>query len=137
MEESGQKPYCGFFSRPAPSWCPSFGKCVECSICDQKDFDLIAHLKRQSDFSLKVFGPGPRVRGITDHIRKELEEVEADPTSYEWIDVVILALDGAWRAGFTAEEICAAIERKQVMNENRVWPNWRLYKQDQPIEHIK
>lgn len=71
MEES-KKPHCGFFNRPDSSWCSSFGECVECSICDQKEFDLIAHLKRQADFSLRVFGPGPRVRGITDHIHKEL-----------------------------------------------------------------
>jgi len=100
-------------------------------------FDLIAHLHRQREFSLKTFGPDPRVKGITDHIRKELKEVEDDPTSYEWIDVVILAFDGAWRAGFTPDEICAAIERKQIKNENRLWPDWRSYKQDDPIEHIK
>lgn len=137
MEKHEQKPHCSSFFRPNPSWCPSFGKCVECSICSQMQFDLVAHLKRQADFSLKTFGPGPRVKEITDHIRKELDEVEADPTSLEWIDVVILAFDGAWRAGYTPEEICAAIERKQGKNEVRAWPNWRLYKQGQPIEHIK
>jgi len=87
--------------------------------------------------SLKTFGPGPRVKGITDHIRKELLEVEAQPNSHEWIDVVILALDGAWRAGFTPEQIVAAIEAKQIENENRVWPDWRDFRQDEPIEHSR
>jgi hypothetical protein len=137
MEESKQKPHCGSFSRPDPSWCPSFGQCMECSICSQREFNLVAHLKRQGDFSLKVFGPGPRVKGITDHIRKELAEVEAEPASLEWIDIVILALDGAWRAGFTPEQICAAIEAKQIKNENRDWPDWKNYNEDEPIEHIR
>ena len=137
MEELEQKPHCGSFSRPDPSWCPSFGQCVECSICDQMEFDLVSHLKRQAIFSLKVFGPGPRIKGITDHIRKELTEVEADPSGLEWIDIVILALDGAWRAGYTPEEIAAAIEAKQIENENRSWPDWHDYEQDQPIEHIR
>lgn len=38
--------------------------------------DLIAHLTRQAAFSRATFGPGPRTKGVTDHIRKELEEVE-------------------------------------------------------------
>lgn len=137
MTEKESKPHCGSFRRPDPSWCPSFGECIECSICSQKQFDLVTHLKRQTIFSKKVFGPGPRVKGITDHIRKELEEVEAEPTSLEWIDIVILALDGAWRAGYTPEQIATAIEKKQIKNENRKWPNWKKFGQDQPIEHIK
>ena len=100
-------------------------------------FDLIAHLQRQSAFSLKTFGPGPRVRGITDHIRKELREVEDEPNSLEWIDIVILALDGAWRAGFTPEQIASAIEAKQKKNEKRNWPDWRNYAQNEPIEHLR
>lgn len=100
-------------------------------------FDLVAHLQRQAAFSLKVFGPGPRVRGITDHIRKELQEIEAEPNSLEWIDVVILALDGAWRAGYSPEEIARAIQFKQTKNELRKWPDWRDFSQDQPIEHIR
>ena len=103
----------------------------------QLKFDLITHLKRQVAFSLRIFGPGPRIKGITDHIRKELTEVEAEPTSLEWIDIVILALDGAWRAGYTPEEIADAIEAKQIKNEKRSWPDWHDYEQDQPIEHVR
>ena len=98
-------------------------------------FDLVAHLNRQCAFSLKTFGPGSRVRGITDHIRKELQEIEAEPDSLEWVDVVILALDGAWRAGYTPEQIAAAIEAKQIKNEERSWPDWRLFGDNEPIEH--
>jgi hypothetical protein len=64
--------------------------------------DLIQHLFRQRDFSLRTFGPGQRTHGVLDHIRKELAEIEAKPADLtEWVDVILLALDGAWRAGPT------------------------------------
>src|SRR5215469_9249484 len=54
-----------------------------------------AHFRRQRDWSLETFGPGPHVKSLTDHIRSELVEIETDPTSLEeWIDVAILAFDG-------------------------------------------
>src|SRR5262245_26420143 len=69
-------------------------------------FDFRAHLQRQREWSERTFGPGPRTAGVLDHIRKELREIEAEPTDLrEWIDVAILALDGAWRAGFDPDEI--------------------------------
>ena len=98
--------------------------------------NLIAMIRRQKMWSLNTFGPGPRLGGILKHIRKELVEVEESPTDVsEWIDVAILALDGAWRSGATAEQIAEAWDRKQTKNENRVWPDWRLSTEDHPIEH--
>jgi hypothetical protein len=99
-------------------------------------FDLVAHLKRQRAFSEKTFGPGARTAGVVDHIRKELKEIEADPSDImEWVDVVILAFDGAWRAGWEAEKIVEAIVAKQTKNEGRVWPDWRTAPVDKAIEH--
>lgn len=101
-------------------------------------FDLIAHLFRQRDFSRRVFGPGARTHAIADHIRKELREIGAAPDDLsEWIDVVILALDGAWRAGYEPETIAAAIDRKQSENEARTWPDWRTQPADRAIEHVR
>jgi hypothetical protein len=58
-------------------------------------FDLITHLQQQRAFSEHTFGPGERTIGVLDHIRKELREIETDPTDLEeWIDVVLLALRG-------------------------------------------
>jgi hypothetical protein len=37
-------------------------------------FDLVAHLYRQRAFSRATFGPGRRVAGVSDHIRRELAE---------------------------------------------------------------
>jgi hypothetical protein len=74
--------------------------------------------------------------GVIDHIRKELIEVEAEPSDLkEWIDVVTLALDGAWRAGYSPEQICDQLDRTLTRNENREWPDWRTARPDKAIEH--
>ena len=99
-------------------------------------FDLVQHLRRQAEFSARTFGPGARVEGVCDHIRKELVEVEAAGGELaEWIDVIILGLDGAWRSGATPEQIVAAIEAKQAKNERRRWPDWRTAEPGKAIEH--
>lgn len=95
-----------------------------------------AHIARQRAFSERTFGPGPRTAGVLDHIRKELAEIEQDPADLgEWVDVVILALDGAWRAGHEPQEIVDAIVSKQAVNEARAWPDWRAAPRDKAIEH--
>lgn len=100
--------------------------------------ELVAHLFRQRAWSEKTFGPGPRTLGVLDHIRKELKEIEAKPDDLsEWIDVAILAFDGAWRAGHTPEDIVAALVAKQTKNEARQWPDWRAGSPDKAIEHVR
>lgn len=100
-------------------------------------FDLIKHLYRQREFSLRTFGDGARTQGVIDHIRKELIEIEDKPHDvFEWIDVVLLDLDGAWRAGYSPEAIANAISTKQLKNENRQWPDWRTTDPNKAIEHI-
>lgn len=102
------------------------------------DFNFHRHLYRQRSFSERTFGPGMRTQGVVDHIRKELVEVLASPQDLsEWIDVAILALDGAWRAGYTPEQIIAALVAKQDKNEARIWPDWRTASPDQAIEHVR
>ena len=99
-------------------------------------WDLIAHLERQRAWSEKTFGPGDRTAGVCDHIRKELREIEANPHDLmEWVDVILLALDGAWRAGNSSIAIAAAINHKQGRNESRVWPDWRTAEPGKAIEH--
>lgn len=99
-------------------------------------FDFVAHLARQAEFSARTFGPGARVAGVCDHIRKELIEVEASGGDLkEWVDVIILGLDGAWRSGATPQEIIAAIVAKQAKNEARTWPDWRTVDPTKAIEH--
>lgn len=97
----------------------------------------VRHLQRQRAWSSETFGPHQRTAGVLDHIRKELVEIEANPTDVtEWADVVILALDGAWRAGHEPLDILTAIVAKQERNERRQWPNWRTADPDKAIEHV-
>lgn len=101
-----------------------------------ESFDFRNHLQRQREWSGRTFGPYPRTKGVLDHIRKELVEIERAPFDIsEWIDVVILALDGAWRAGATPSEIIDALVAKQTKNEGRQWPDWRASDPNKAIEH--
>ena len=103
-----------------------------------ESFSLAKHLFRQAAFSERTFGPGLRTKGVCDHIRKELLEVEKDPSDVkEWIDVIILGFDGAWRTGATPEQIIDEIQRKQTKNEGRTWPDWRTSDPDKAIEHSR
>jgi hypothetical protein len=103
-----------------------------------KPFSLEDHLRRQRDWSINTFGPGPRPAGVVDHIRKELVEIEADPSDLaEWVDVIILACDGAMRMGHTPEAIVTALEAKQTKNEGRTWPDWRTADPNKAIEHVR
>lgn len=98
----------------------------------------VEDLQLQREWSEKTFGPGLRTLGVTNHIRKELSEIEDDPTDLnEWIDVVILGFDGAWRSGHKPEEIMEALHAKWEKNRLRKWPDWRLAPEDTPIEHVK
>lgn len=98
----------------------------------------VGHLERQRAWSLRTFGPGRRTAGVIDHIRKELVEIAEAPTDLsEWVDVVILALDGAWRAGWEPQEIIDVIRAKQAKNEAREWPDWRAMSDDVAIEHVR
>jgi hypothetical protein len=123
--------------------------------------DLKQHLIRQMVFSRATFGPGARQMGVIDHIRKELAEVEeSNGSAAEWVDVVILALDGLTRelwangiriqpglgqlsghyvdkASEVAAMACGLIELKQSHNEVRDWPDWRTAPADKAIEHMR
>ena len=95
------------------------------------------HLERQRRWSEATFGPGTRLDGVVDHIRKELDEVLTDDVepSTEWFDVIILGLDGAWRSGWSPQQIIDGLIGKQERNEGRVWPDWRHADPNKAIEH--
>jgi hypothetical protein len=103
-------------------------------------------MDRQIVFSMKAFGEGRRTRGIIAHIRKEIKEVLKAPNSpYEWIDIAILALDGAWRSVYggtspdmarqVSELVAVALLEKQRKNVLRKWP--KPISQNTAVEHIK
>jgi hypothetical protein len=53
----------------------------------------------------------------------------------EYIDVAFLALDGAWRAGYTPAQIVEGMLYKQKINNERQWP--APTNSDEPVFHIK
>lgn len=111
--------------------------------------DLKQHLLRQMAFSHATFGPGTRTNGVVYHIRKELVEVlESNGSADEWVDVVILGLDGLTRQlaycngerrnpERVAKTACNMIRGKQTRNGARQWPDWRTASADSAIEHVK
>ena len=111
--------------------------------------ELEQHLLRQMAFSHATFGPGQRTAGVLDHIRQELKEVlDSDGSADEWVDVVILALDGltrqlAYATGdrghpeSVANHAVSMIAGKQSRNEARDWPDWRTAEKNKAIEHIR
>lgn len=122
--------------------------------------DFEAHLTRQIAWSRATFGPSTRTEGVLDHITKEIAEVRAadpepkyghdpSPRAEEWVDIVILALDGLTRqlledmrmegatAGDAAEVAVDLIVHKQSKNEMRDWPDWRTMSEDKAIEHVR
>lgn len=104
-----------------------------------QDFITVEDILDQIRFSSDTFGPGRRTKGITEHIAKELQEIRDDPEDgVEWIDVLILALDGAWRFGYTPGRIAEEYRKKMATNKARKWPKWHpMMGEDTAIEHIR
>ena len=101
-------------------------------------------LRERGEWSFRTFGPGCRTKGITAHIRKELNEIEAAPhDEEEWVDVLLLAFDGATRTlmdkGIDPEIIpsmlLTALYVKHLKNTKRNWP--APGPEDQLTEHIR
>lgn len=93
-------------------------------------------------WSERTFGPATpendRTKGVIKHIRDELLEcAQAPGDAEEWADVIILAIDGAWRNGVGPRALGDALLAKQVKNENRVWPDWRQAPPDEPVGHVR
>ena len=95
-------------------------------------------LDHQAEWAAETFGPGQRVKGLIEHIRKELDEIEANPSDImEWVDLIVLAIDGATRQDYTGDRILNAYLDKMQENYLREWPDWRNFSEDEPIEHIR
>jgi hypothetical protein len=97
-----------------------------------------AWLRELAAWSRETFGPGQRTDAVLDHLAKELEEVRAAPEdASEWADVLLLAFDGAARAGHSPEEIIEALWTKYSVNTTRTWPDWRTQDPTKAIEHVR
>ncbi len=104
--------------------------------------NLVEYIKKQKRFGLKTFGPGVGTSdfdaGLIDHIESELTEIKESPGDLEeWIDVIILALEGCWRNGHNPKQIVECLEYKQQKNIHRKWPDWKTAEPGKAIFHIK
>lgn len=109
---------------------------------EELELDLVSHLRRQQAFSFRTFGPpgeGQKPEGVIAHIEKEIrDELKRDPTNLrEWVDLNILAFDGAMKAGYSPEQIVRTLVAKQSRNERRTWPDWRTMPRERAIEHVR
>ena len=101
-----------------------------------KQAKIVDYLEKQKEWSSKTFGNGKRTLGIIKHIQKELIEIEECPEDLqEWIDVIILAMDGYWRHGGNAKDLMERLIEKQCINFNRDYPF--PTSEDLPSEHIR
>ena len=97
-----------------------------------------AHIDRQRVWSENTFGPYPRLAGVIDHIRRELVEVaESGNDLSEWVDVLMLAFDGACGSGASSQAIIDAFMAKLEVNQARTWPDWRTADRSKAIEHVR
>jgi len=94
-------------------------------------------------FSTKAFGPNTdennREAGVINHIRLELKEITKAETPEdkmaEWVDIILLGIDGAWRTGCTPAQIAKAVWAKFQKNLTRDWPDWRNSDPTKALEH--
>lgn len=97
--------------------------------------DIEAFLNDKNEWSIKTFGGGERTEGIIEHIKSGLVEVQETPRDvYGWVDIIFLAMDGAYRNGFEAQDLIYAMEKKHEINRSRSWP---VTGQDKPSFHTK
>jgi len=79
--------------------------------------NLIEYIQKHHAWSQATFGTQVSTIRLIRHIEKELKEIEAAPYDLEeWIDVIILAIDGACRIGARPQEIAEALQIKQDKN---------------------
>lgn len=107
--------------------------------------ELAEILKDQMIWSNQTFGSGRRSEGILQHIEREVAEVRENPMILEeWIDLVLLALDGAWRCRKNnlpssddeiRHDVVRMLIEKQAKNRVRLWPT--PVDDDTPTEHIR
>lgn len=93
---------------------------------------LDALAQEKARWSTKTFGEGKRTRGLLEHLRRELAEIEQNPDDLvEWVDVILLAMDGYQRHG--GRTLLEDLRKKHNVNMRRTWPSPES--EDHPAEH--
>lgn len=99
------------------------------------------YLRRHLEWGHATFGTpadGRGPKGPLDHLKKEVKEITDDPYDLEeWIDAVILSIDGFLRAGGKLTMVLPMLLKKQAKNAGRDWPDWTTADPDKAIEHVR
>lgn len=88
------------------------------------DYSVVSYISEHADWSFRTFGPstGHDTERLCRHIEKELQEIRDNPLDCEeWVDVIILAIDGALRSGHAPLVIANTLQWKQKKNMERAW----------------
>lgn len=97
---------------------------------------FLAFLDQRAKWSYFTFGSGFRTGGIIKHIQMELDEIKHKSFDLmEWVDIMFLAFDGAYRAGFTSEQVLDGLKKKLAINMARTYK--MPTSQDVPVVHEK
>ena len=100
--------------------------------------DFISFVLRHKNWADKTFGINRGVLGRIKHIEKELIELKNNPNGpEEWIDILMLTLDGLGLIGLSPENILEELYSKLEKCKNRKWPDWKSADPNKPIEHIR
>lgn len=74
------------------------------------NFDLTHYLRAHNAWSARTF-PKQTPLSVINHIRNELDEIRRKPRDIiEWIDVAILAFDGAYVTGHAPRHVIYALQ---------------------------
>ena len=97
---------------------------------------FIDFVVERNNWSIATFGPGKCTKGIIEHIKLDLQEIEEEPLDlFEWIDVMNLALDGYFRHGGKPVQLLAMLWVKLSICKSRKYPKPKS--EDEPSEHIR
>ncbi len=99
------------------------------------------YLRRHVEWGHATFGTpadGRGPKGPLDHLKKEVKEITDDPYDLEeWIDAIILSIDGFLRAGGKLTMVLPMLLKKQAKNAGRDWPDWKTADPNKAIEHVR
>lgn len=101
---------------------------------DVMSLDVLLMVKRE--WSLSVFGPDYTYGELLAHIRKEVAEVAANPNdTTEWIDIILLAMDGYWRANDRTSRAQNLMRDLAAKVEENKYRQWERSAPGEPMEH--
>lgn len=107
----------------------------------KQNVTLDDYLRRHLEWGHATFGTpadGRGPLGPLDHLKKELKEIEEAPTDLvEWVDAIILSIDGFLRAGGKHTMLLPMLFEKQAKNALRDWPDWKTMDPNKAIEHVR